>query len=178
MFIAVVGLGGIITAPAAAQLSPGTQNGFYDLVDGSGEPLGTLVAIAGAAGEGGWLAGVDYWFWNGAQFPAVFRVRLHTYNQLPPLDPAGASVALHGSAFDTSGKVSPTSGGSWWSIQRRSGGVLSPVGYFNLQPGGAQRWYSIAPEAWLTIAANEALVFTAISTAPTASMYRAVSQPL
>lgn len=167
MFVAAVGLGGVVTTPVAAQIDPETQNGFYDIVDGSGEALGTLVAIAGTGGGGNWLAGADYWFWSGAQFPSSFRVQLHAYNLLPPLNPANASVALHGSAFDTSGTVSPAPGGKWWSIQRRSGGVLSPVGYFNIQPGGAQRWYSTAPDAWITIAANEALVFTGISAAPT-----------
>lgn len=178
MFIAAIGLGGAVAAPVAAQLSPGTQNGFYDIVDGSGGPLGALVAIAPTGGGGSWLAGADYWFWSGAQFPASFRLQLHAYDQLPPLSPANASAALHGAAFDTLGKVSPAPGGNWWSIQRRTGGVLWPVGYFNIQPGGAQRWYSNAPDAWLTIAANEALVFTAVSTAPTTAMYRAACQPL
>ncbi len=173
MFLAAVALGGAVAAPVAAQVNPGTQNGFYDIVDGNGGALGTLVAISPTGGGGGWLAGADYWFWSGAQFPSSFRLQLHAYNQLPPLNAANASAALHGAAFDTSGKVSPAPGGNWWSIQRRSGGVLWPVGYFNIQPGGAQRWYSIAPNEWITIAANEALVFTATATAPTASMYRA-----
>lgn len=53
------------------------------------------------------------------------------------------------------------------------GGVVTAPVAAQIDPDTQNGFY----DTWLTIAANEALVFTGISTAPTTTMYRAACQP-